>query len=951
LSVELYPHNQKTYDRMGTMFTTSNRVAVVQPTGSGKSFLYLKWIEDNPGDSFIVLSPSNEIFVQLGEYEKSSDISILSTVRMITYQSLLYMSNEEIESIKADKIVLDEFHRIGAEQWEPAVQKLLDENPDALILGATATPIRYLDGGKNMAERLFNNNFAQNMTLGDAVREGILPTPKYVPAWYDIANKLDAYEQDIATIKDEAERKTFIEQLEQLRRTLENSYGAEDIFREHMPHDHGKYIVFCRDTEHLNEMLTIVPKWMAKVNKAVRSYVSISTEVDKDAQLQAFKRDDSNDAIKLLFTIDRLNEGVHVKGINGVIMLRPTISPIIYLQQMGRALAAGKQTPIIFDLVNNYSSVRVPIADGSSRNVFEFELSGGPGPDTDQRIFHIFGAAIQFMAMFDSLEYALYPTNDQLWHKMFALYKKFKGNYHREPKGGERFEGYSFENWIATQRKTNKNGSLREDRKQLLLAEGFCFSISDSAWNEMFELYKRFQKIYHRDPKQKEMFEDYPLGDWAGRQRRANNKGLLLEDRKQLLLKEGFCFDKKDSIWNEFFSLYREFKTTYHREPRSTEKYKGCSLGPWACNQRQANKKGTLREDRKQLLLKEGFCFDVALRYSSYERWEESYYLYKKFKATYNREPRTQEKFEGHSLGAWVTGQRQAYKNGTLHENRKQLLLKEGFRFGILDVAWNKSFELYKKFKATYHREPRTVEKFEGYYLGPWVCHQRQANKKGTLCEDRKQLLLANGFCFDANDSLSWEESFSLYRKFKVTYRREPRSDEIFEGYTIGRWVNRQRTANKKGVLREDRKMLLLAEGFCFNASVSLSWEESFSLYKKFKATYNREPLREEEFEGSNIRSWVDMQRRINKKGMLREDRKKLLLAEGFCFDKRDLAWSEAFFLYKRFKSINQRDPKSAEKFEGFSLGAWAKNQRLANKNGTLHEYRKKLLLAEGFRF
>ena len=66
---------------------------------------------------------------------------------------------------------------------------------------------------------------------------------------------------------------------------------------------------------------------------------------------------DKSDHLKLLFCIDMLNEGVHVEGIDGVILLRPTISPILYLQQIGRALSTGKGKnvrPVIFDVVNNF---------------------------------------------------------------------------------------------------------------------------------------------------------------------------------------------------------------------------------------------------------------------------------------------------------------------------------------------------------------------------------------------------------------------------------------------------------------------------------------------------------------------------------------------------------------------------------------------------------------------
>lgn len=53
-----------------------------------------------------------------------------------------------------------------------------------------------------------------------------------------------------------------------------------------------------------------------------------------------------------------LNEGIHVDDVDGVILLRPTVSPIIYLQQIGRALSAGnKNQPVIFDMVNNFDSL------------------------------------------------------------------------------------------------------------------------------------------------------------------------------------------------------------------------------------------------------------------------------------------------------------------------------------------------------------------------------------------------------------------------------------------------------------------------------------------------------------------------------------------------------------------------------------------------------------------
>lgn len=86
-------------------------------------------------------------------------------------------------------------------------------------------------------------------------------------------------------------------------------------------------------------------------------YKALSDDPATDKAFAAFKADNSKH-LKLLFCIDMLNEGVHVEGISGVILFRPTISPIIYKQQIGRALTAGDSTtPLILDVVNNFEGL------------------------------------------------------------------------------------------------------------------------------------------------------------------------------------------------------------------------------------------------------------------------------------------------------------------------------------------------------------------------------------------------------------------------------------------------------------------------------------------------------------------------------------------------------------------------------------------------------------------
>ena len=70
------------------------------------------------------------------------------------------------KEIKPDYIILDEFHRCGAEMWGQGVKRLLNIYSDIPVLGLTATNIRYIDNRRDMADELFNGNIASEMTLG-----------------------------------------------------------------------------------------------------------------------------------------------------------------------------------------------------------------------------------------------------------------------------------------------------------------------------------------------------------------------------------------------------------------------------------------------------------------------------------------------------------------------------------------------------------------------------------------------------------------------------------------------------------------------------------------------------------------------------------------------------------------------------------------------------------------
>lgn len=289
VALRLFEHNEKAYRAAVRMMEQYGKAAIVHPTGTGKSYIAFKLIEDNPEKVVIWLSPSKYIFkTQLESLKRNDPDFPLANIHFYTYAKRMCCTQAQLDEIAAQKpayIIFDESHRAGAECWGESTVALLKLCPDAKFLGLTATNIRYLDNNRDMAEELFDSRVASNMTLGEAVVMGILSAPKYVTTVYQYQKALAKYQARVDNLRTPGIQDVNQKYLDALRRALEQADGLDKVFAD-------------------------------------------------------FKTD-TGDRLKLLFCIDMLNEGVHVEGISGVILFRPTISPIIYKQQIARLDSIG----------------------------------------------------------------------------------------------------------------------------------------------------------------------------------------------------------------------------------------------------------------------------------------------------------------------------------------------------------------------------------------------------------------------------------------------------------------------------------------------------------------------------------------------------------------------------------------------------------------------------------
>lgn len=173
----------------------------------------------------------------------------------------------------------------------------------------------------------------------------------------------------------------------------------------------SKVIVFCPNQKKLQEFMLLRREWFGRVNKEVHAYKTTSADPYGSRDFQEFK-EDSSSALKVLYCINQLNEAVHVKGIDAIVMVRPTKSPVIFQQQLGRALTSGgNRTPLVFDLCNNFGSLG-GIAGMQERmeRAYEKKSEQGEKPIYEPKDFHVIDEIKDPRELAEELREALNPS-------------------------------------------------------------------------------------------------------------------------------------------------------------------------------------------------------------------------------------------------------------------------------------------------------------------------------------------------------------------------------------------------------------------------------------------------------------------------------------------------------------------------------------------------------------
>lgn len=332
-------HITEFVDQSKQMLIEYGECCLTAATGWGKSAATTVILKHFNEDA-LVICPSHSIKDQW--IKGVMEMSGVYNMSLLTYQ---YFTRHYMELLNKFKIVIfDEAHHMGSPVWGAAIEdfrRLSTNNP--YIFGLTAETFRQSDG-EDIAETVFHNHIVSAHNYEEAIRDGILPPATYVYAMYDTAGIEEEF-----VVKD-GDNDTIRDLKGRLMYTLQNRTKISTILKKHAPKA-CKGIIFVDNIMSVpigfNLALEAFP------NKPIRYIHSGLPRSEVDHTLEDFRKMKSG----FIIAIDMLNEGVHVDGVNTVVMLRKTWSRRIYKQQMGRALSPKSKDVTIFDFVANYVSV------------------------------------------------------------------------------------------------------------------------------------------------------------------------------------------------------------------------------------------------------------------------------------------------------------------------------------------------------------------------------------------------------------------------------------------------------------------------------------------------------------------------------------------------------------------------------------------------------------------
>ena len=713
------------------------------------------------------------------------------------------------------------------------------------------------------------------------------------------------------------------------------------------------------------------------------SLLSYYSNSKNKAELSEFNKE-TNGKPKLLFVMDKLNEGAHLKGVKGIVWLRPLSvdSRILFYQQLGRCIHSypdrhiftEEERPIVMDLVNNINTVnlkrnQLPINDLEDLKTIINWINdnGNKLPNKNSNILEEKNYGLKLDVIL--YRYIKYFNNPEELNSI-----KNKKVIEEILRLGSKIDLWNIKmDEVTRQRRLEKS----EDEDENFL-KGFLqveSSVSDfvnleAEINELASPEELFNKWYklaceyyneHGDllvPTRHKTKSGENLGQWIMHTRQDYKKGKLSPDKIEKLNAIGMVWDASlKKLWEEWYKLAVEYRNEHGDllVPRNYKTKIGEKLGQWIRTTRKAYKNGDLSPDQIKKLESIGMVWDASPKKS----WEEWYQLAVEYRNEHGDllVPYDYETKSGENLGQWIRTTRKAYKNGDLSPDQIKKLEAIDMVWDVKEYEWNKMYKLAVEYRnehddllVSYDYKTKSGEN-----LGLWISNTRKAYKNGDLSPDKIKKLESIGMVLDASPKKSWEEWYQL----AVEYRNEhgdllvPYDYETKSGENLGLWISNTRQAYKNGDLSPDQIKKLEAIGMVWDASLKKPWEEWYKLAVEYRNEHGNllVPRNYKTKLGEKLGQWIGTTRKAYKNGDLSPDKIKKLESIGMVLDASPKkSWEEWYQLAVEYRNEHGDllVPYDYETKSGENLGLWISNTRQAYKNGDLSPDQIKKLEAIG---
>lgn len=684
---------------------------------------------------------------------------------------------------------------------------------------------------------------------------------------------------------------------------IQNKPKALDTLNSIMVRTITKYLGWERlEKEELSKKIKEQTKDMLDTNSLLGSY----SKARNDKELSSFNEKSSGKP-KLLFVLNKLNEGAHLSGVKGIIWLRPLSknSRILFYQELGRCIASREDgyiykesdSPIVIDLVNNLYTV-----DLNKNNE--------------------------------------YLKNDLEYLQRIVSWVEENGKYPEENSLLKEERYFSIKLSIILNKYINyfQDDSLLEKVKikdKIIIQEILRTGSIIDLWNMPIKEDERLNNLEHLQKKEKEYLDGiFKMGS-------VMSSFVDLKNELEEELDSVTTFDKWFKIAENYYKENGDLLV-----PDGYVTPNGEKLGSWIANKRAAyNHTGRERISYEQIVKLEsiGMIWNDILDY----KWNQMYELAADYYKEHNNLliPINYVTVSGKKLGSWINEQRKAYANNsnkTMSLTRIAKLEAIGMAWKPYDYYWDKMYEYAKLYYETHGNllVPQSYKTLSGNTLGTWISNQRQAYKNNNLTLEQKEKLDQIGMVWKTKDN-QWDSWYALAQDYyeKNGNLQVPNSYVTSSGEKLGQWIGSQRKAyNGKSTNKITLEQIKRLENIGMVWDIhNTQWDKMYEYAKSYYETHGNllVPQLYKTSSGETLGVWVANQRKAyanRNKATISNEQIFKLEDIGMVWDVSDYQWNRMYELARIYynEHCDLKIPSLYVTPSGEKLGQWIGCQRKA---------------------